>query len=138
LTGSLFCCPKIPFPALFPARGLDLPLFTIEGSPFVFQHLRDFAITEEALSDSRLTDYEEVDDTSFSKDGNYSMCVTPCNTSLTILWSIRENNLSMKAGWAQVWVIFGKLFFSVAPFLNNSLLLVDPALSGIRPTCSFA
>jgi hypothetical protein len=25
---------------------------------------------------------------------------------------------------------FGKLFFAVAPFLNNSLILADPTLSG--------
>jgi len=29
-------------------------------------------------------------------------------------------------------ILFGKLFFAVAPFLNNSLLLVDPTLSGIK------
>jgi hypothetical protein len=27
-------------------------------------------------------------------------------------------------------VFFGKLFFAVAPFQNNSLLLADPTLSG--------
>jgi hypothetical protein len=35
-------------------------------------------------------------------------------------------------------IVFGKLFFAVAPFLNNSQLLADPALSGIVLSCSFA
>ena len=29
-------------------------------------------------------------------------------------------------------VFFGNLFFAVAPFLNNSMLLAGPTLSGIR------
>ena len=33
-------------------------------------------------------------------------------------------------------MFFGKLFFAVAPFLNNSLILADPALSGIGASLS--
>ena len=31
-------------------------------------------------------------------------------------------------------IVFGKLFFAVAPFLNNFQILVDPTISGIRST----
>ena len=37
----------------------------------------------------------------------------------------------------QLRIIFGKLYFAVTSFLNNSLILADPTLSGIVLTCRF-
>jgi hypothetical protein len=48
--------------------------------------------------------------------------------------SLRSHFLRIIHDLLQPKKFFGKFFFAVAPFLNNSLLLVDPTLSGISLT----